>query len=235
METLATLDLGTTPVVLRRAQGGDVPAIVALLAADQLGAARDGARTARDLAAYQAAFRAIDSDPAHVLVVAESGQTIVGTMQLSFIPGLARRGALRAQIEAVRVHEAWRGRGLGGAVVAWAVSEAPAAGLRACAVDYRQVQDRRTPLLRTDGLRRFARGDEAGSAAATAPYRSSKLGLRARSVPDRGDRAEDRRSVTARRTLPLAANEQIRPGQGRSPKQQAAGSGPAGGRYQGKC
>lgn len=51
METLATLDLGTTPVVLRRAQGGDVPAIVALLAADQLGAARDGARTARDLAA----------------------------------------------------------------------------------------------------------------------------------------------------------------------------------------
>lgn len=128
METLATLDLGTTPVVLRRAQAGDITPIVALLAADQLGVARDGVRTAGDLAAYQAAFRAIDGDPAHVLVVAESGRTIVGTMQLSFIPGLARRGALRAQIEAVRVHEAWRDRGLGGAILAWAISEAQRRG-----------------------------------------------------------------------------------------------------------
>ena len=45
-------------------------------------------------------------------------------MQVSFIPGLARRGALRAQIEAVWVHQAWRGRGLGAAILAWAISEA---------------------------------------------------------------------------------------------------------------
>lgn len=128
METLATLDIGTTPVVLRRARAGDIPAIVILLAADQLGAARDGVETAGELAAYEAAFRAIDSDPAHVLAVAESGTTIVGTMQLSFIPGLARRGALRAQIEAVRIDEAWRGRGLGAAILAWAISEAQRRG-----------------------------------------------------------------------------------------------------------
>ena len=128
MEKLAELDTGSTRVVLRRAQAADIPAIVTLLAADQLGAARDGVRTAGDLAAYQAAFRAIDGDPAHILAVAESGQTIVGTMQLSFIPGLARRGALRAQIEAVRVHEAWRGRGLGAAMMAWAIGEAKRRG-----------------------------------------------------------------------------------------------------------
>ena len=128
MQTLARLDLGTTPVVLRRAQAADVPAIVTLLAADQLGAAREELGNGRDLAAYQAAFRAIDGDPAHVLAVAESGGTIVGTMQLSFIPGLARRGALRAQIEAVRVHEAWRDRGLGRAMLAWAISEAQRRG-----------------------------------------------------------------------------------------------------------
>jgi ribosomal protein S18 acetylase RimI-like enzyme len=128
MQTLATLDLGTTPVVLRRAQAADVPAIVTLLAADQLGAAREELGNGRDLAAYQGAFRAIDGDPAHVLVVAESSGTIVGTMQLSFIPGLARRGALRAQIEAVRVHEAWRDRGLGRAMLAWAISEAQRRG-----------------------------------------------------------------------------------------------------------
>jgi GNAT superfamily N-acetyltransferase len=61
-------------------------------------------------------FDAIDSDPAHILVVAQAGGDIVATMQLSFIPGLPRRGALRAQIEAVHVHHAYRGRGLGGAM-----------------------------------------------------------------------------------------------------------------------
>jgi GNAT superfamily N-acetyltransferase len=116
-------------VILRRAKADDLPAIVNLIAADQLGATRDGVTTAGDLAAYQRAFAVIDSDPAHILMVAESerdesGPDIVATMQLSFIPGLARRGALRAQIEAVRVHEAYRSRGLGAAIFAWAIDEA---------------------------------------------------------------------------------------------------------------
>lgn len=121
---LTVVDLGASSVVLRRARAEDVPAIVGLLAADQLGTARDSVRSPEDLACYQRAFRVIDGDPAHTLVVAESGPDIVGTMQLSFIPGLARRGALRAQIEAVRVADAWRGRGLGAAMMAWAIGEA---------------------------------------------------------------------------------------------------------------
>ena len=124
MDVLRIVDLDSSSVVLRQAKADDLPAIVNLIAADQLGATRDGVRTAEDLAAYQRAFRAIDQDPAHMLVVAESGQDIVATMQLSFIPGLARRGALRAQIEAVRVHEAYRGRGLGAAIFTWAIDEA---------------------------------------------------------------------------------------------------------------
>jgi len=101
-----------------------VSAIVDLLAADQLGATRDGVRTAADLAAYQRAFHAIDGDSAHLLVVAEAETGIVATLQLSFLPGLARRGALRAQIEAVRVREDYRGRGLGEALMNWAIDEA---------------------------------------------------------------------------------------------------------------
>lgn len=124
MDALKTLDLDSSPVVLRRATAADLPAIVDLITADQLGATRDGVRTDADLAAYQRAFGVIDADPAHLLVVAESGHDIIATMQLSFIPGLARRGALRAQIEAVRVHEAYRGRGLGAAIFAWAIDEA---------------------------------------------------------------------------------------------------------------
>jgi GNAT superfamily N-acetyltransferase len=124
VEILETLDLGSSAVVLRRAEAGDLPEIVGLLAADQLGATRDGVSTAEDLAAYQAAFEAIDRDPAHLLVVGQAGPDIVATMQISFLPGLARRGALRAQIEAVRVHEAYRNRGLGAAILTWAIGEA---------------------------------------------------------------------------------------------------------------
>jgi len=97
---------------------------VALIAADQLGATRDGVRDDSDRAAYEQAFRAIDADPAHLLLVAESDGQVVGTMQLSFLPGLARRGALRAQIEAVRVAESTRGSGLGAGMMTWAIDEA---------------------------------------------------------------------------------------------------------------
>ena len=124
MDVLTVAELGESSVVLRRAAAADVPTIVSLLAADQLGATRDGVTTPDDLASYQRAFRDIDGDPAHILLVAQSGPDVVGTLQLSFIPGLARRGALRAQIEAVRVADAWRGRGLGAAMMAWAIAEA---------------------------------------------------------------------------------------------------------------
>jgi GNAT superfamily N-acetyltransferase len=122
--TLAVLVVGSSPVLLRTAAEADVPAVVGLLAADQLGLARDGVLADGDLAAYVAAFRAIDADPAHLLVVAEKDGQIVGTFQLSFLPGLARRGALRAQIEAVRVADSQRGAGLGTAMMAWAIDEA---------------------------------------------------------------------------------------------------------------
>jgi GNAT superfamily N-acetyltransferase len=121
---LTVLDLGSSSVVLREAKADDVATIVGLLAADQLGATRDGVATPEDLADYQRAFRLIDGDPAHTLVVAQAGPDIVATMQLSFLPGLARHGALRAQIEAVRVQDAYRSRGLGAAMMNWAIDEA---------------------------------------------------------------------------------------------------------------
>jgi GNAT superfamily N-acetyltransferase len=124
MAALAEIDLGPARVTLRAARREDVPALVGLIAADQLGATRDGVRDAADLAAYTAAFEAIDADQAHILVVADLAGEIVGTMQLSFLPGLARRGALRAQIEAVRVAQGSQGSGLGTAMIGWAIDEA---------------------------------------------------------------------------------------------------------------
>jgi GNAT superfamily N-acetyltransferase len=121
---LASLSTSRGPVVLRRATREDVPRIVDLLMDDPLGVSRDGADDTSGLEPYVRAFDLIDDDPAHLLVVAQSDGRVVATMQLSLIPGLARRGALRAQVEAVRVHADLRGSGLGRAMVGWAVDEA---------------------------------------------------------------------------------------------------------------
>ena len=123
-QVLAELTAGPDPVLLRPAREQDVPAIVGLLAADQLGATRDGVSSDAELAAYLGAFRAIDRDPAHLLLVADADGAVVATMQLSCLPGLARRGAWRAQIEAVRVRADYRSRGLGAAMFGWAIAEA---------------------------------------------------------------------------------------------------------------
>ena len=129
-------------VMLREALPGDLPEIVALLAADQLGAHREAAG---DLEPYRAAFDAITADPAHLLLVAHDSSRVVATMQLSFIPGLARRGAWRAQIEAVRVHEDVRGGGLGGWMIEWAIDEARRRG---CALVQLTTDKRRTDAHR---------------------------------------------------------------------------------------
>ena len=124
MTVLAQLSFPGSTVILREGARAEVSAIVALLADDQLGSTRDGASSAADLEPYLRAFEAIDADPAHLLLVAVDGTQVVATLQLSFLPGLARHGALRAQIEAVRVRQDHRGHGLGAALFEWAVQEA---------------------------------------------------------------------------------------------------------------
>ncbi|MFF0725111.1 GNAT family N-acetyltransferase [Streptomyces sp. NPDC004134] len=117
-----------TDLAIRHATAADVPAIVAMLADDPLGATRE---TPDDLAPYEDAFGRIEADPGQHLVVAERDGRVVGTVQLTVIPGLSRRGATRALIEAVRVHREERGGGLGTQLVEWAVEEARRRG---CAV-----------------------------------------------------------------------------------------------------
>ncbi|MEO6713799.1 MAG: GNAT family N-acetyltransferase [Mycobacteriales bacterium] len=122
-EPLAVLELDDLELVLRRATIDDVPAVVALIAGGQIAGIRDGIDNDGDLAQYQAAYRSIDVDPAHLLLVAESAGRILGTLQLSLLPGLARRGSVRGQLEAVHVEESSRGRGIGSAMLDWAIQE----------------------------------------------------------------------------------------------------------------
>jgi GNAT superfamily N-acetyltransferase len=116
-------------IEIRRATEGEVAAIVAMLADDPLGAAREDASTPL-AAAYVAAFRAIDADPNQYLAVVTEGGAVIGTLQLTFIAGLSRKGALRGQIEAVRIAASHRGAGLGQKLFEWAIAECRARGCR---------------------------------------------------------------------------------------------------------
>jgi GNAT superfamily N-acetyltransferase len=119
----------TAPPSLRRATREDLPAIVALLADDVLGAQRE--RPGPPLApGYAQAFDAIERDPNCELLVACRDGRVVGTMQLDYTPGLSRQGAWRATIEAVRVASPERSRGTGRAMIEWAIERAHARGCR---------------------------------------------------------------------------------------------------------
>lgn len=110
---------------IREATRADVPAVVALLADDDLGRQRE--RPDTPLAdEYWSAWDAIDADPNHTLAVLEDedGGAIVGCLQLTLLPHLTFVGGWRAQIEAVRICSERRGQGFGRELFDWAISEA---------------------------------------------------------------------------------------------------------------
>ncbi|WP_329396120.1 GNAT family N-acetyltransferase [Streptomyces lydicus] len=112
-------------IEIRRATEADLPAIVAMLADDPLGAARE---SPDDLAPYRTAYKTLAADPQQHLVVAVREGRTIGTLQLTVIPGLSRRGATRSIIEAVRIHRDERGTGLGSQLIEWAVAESRTLG-----------------------------------------------------------------------------------------------------------
>jgi len=113
-------DLTIRPAVI-----ADLPAIVALLADDPIGATRE---SPDDLTPYEQAFARLAADPHQHLVVAVREGRTVGTLQLSLIPGLSRRGSTRTIIEAVRIDATERGNGLGTVLIEWAIDKSRALG-----------------------------------------------------------------------------------------------------------
>ncbi|MEY9813110.1 GNAT family N-acetyltransferase [Streptomyces albogriseolus] len=105
-------------LAIRPATVDDIPAIVAMLADDPLGAQRE---SPDDLAPYLTAMERLRADPHQHLVVAVREGRVVGTLQLTIIPGLSRRGATRSVMEGVRIHADERGGGLGSRLIEWAI------------------------------------------------------------------------------------------------------------------
>jgi GNAT superfamily N-acetyltransferase len=117
-------------VVLRRATSADLDPLMTLLADDPVSASRGDRADPADARLYLDALERILADPANDLLVAtDAGGALVGTLQLTLIPGMARRGSSRLQVEAVRVASDRRSAGIGGAMMRWvADSAAPALG-----------------------------------------------------------------------------------------------------------
>lgn len=110
---------------LRRATVGDLRPIIRLLSDDPISASRGDVASTSDEQAYAEALGHIIDDPSNdVLVVEDEHAVVIGTLQLTVIPGMARRGSSRLLIEAVRVAGTQRSSGVGTAVMRWVVEHA---------------------------------------------------------------------------------------------------------------
>jgi GNAT superfamily N-acetyltransferase len=110
-------------VTFRLAGRSDLPAIVRLLAADELGSQRERYEDPLPQA-YHAAFEQIEVDPNHELIVAELNGEVIGTLHLMFLPSVSFQGGLRAQIESVRIDKNYQNRGIGGELMNWIINRA---------------------------------------------------------------------------------------------------------------
>lgn len=129
-----TVPTRSAVVVIRRATLDDLGTVLRLLTDDPISAARDGASGASGasgtfgreaLLAHSEAFRQIAADPGNDLVVAEDADgVVVGTLQLTLIPGLSRRGSARLLVESVRVASEQRSAGIGTALMRWVTDQA---------------------------------------------------------------------------------------------------------------
>lgn len=107
----------------RRAARADLPAIVRMLAEDDLGSQRE--QFANPLPeSYLSAFESIDLDPNHELIVAEQNGEVIATLHLMFLPSLSYQGGTRAQVESVRVDRRFRNQGIGREMMLWAIERA---------------------------------------------------------------------------------------------------------------
>lgn len=114
-------------VVFRLAAATDLPALLRLLADDDIAQAR-GSYAADVTPQVQAAFDEIERDPNNELWLGERDSEIVAMLQLTLIPGLSRGGMKRALVEAVRVRADLRGQRIGEALMAHVEERAKAAG-----------------------------------------------------------------------------------------------------------
>jgi GNAT superfamily N-acetyltransferase len=116
-------------VTIREATEDDLEAIVALFADDPLGGHGD-TTDPQALLNYRAAFTRIAASPNEILYVAELSGEVVGTFQTMVTTTLTARGSSSLIIEAVQARADIRGRGIGAAMINFAIDKARESGMR---------------------------------------------------------------------------------------------------------
>jgi ribosomal protein S18 acetylase RimI-like enzyme len=109
-------------MIIRKAIEKDLPSIVKLLANDPLGKKRENYQEPLPVS-YRKAFSEINADNNNLLMVVEEKDTIIGILQLTFIPYLTYQGGKRALIESVRIDESYRVKGVGKKLIEWAIAK----------------------------------------------------------------------------------------------------------------
>ena len=127
-------------VTIRTADREDVPALVRMLADDELGRQREDASDPLPESYYDA-FRAIDVDPNNEILVACLDGRIVASLQLTYTPSLSYRGSWRATVESVRTTAELRGQGIGSALMHAAIARARARGCGLVQLTTNKVRD----------------------------------------------------------------------------------------------
>lgn len=118
--------LDPAQISIRPARSEDVERVASLI---MLGAA-NATMTPDEVAVeakhpgYRQAFADVLASPDNALFVAQQDGEVVGTFQVTLIPGLVARGRKRAKIESVHVAPERRGRGIGAVMIAHALAYA---------------------------------------------------------------------------------------------------------------
>ncbi|MGW4892637.1 N-acetyltransferase family protein [Kitasatospora sp. NPDC004240] len=142
-------------MIFRTAEARDLPAIIALLT-DERGVTDPAAVRVDE--SYARAFADVDADPRNEMLVLDEGDgTVLGYLQLTYVPGLGRHGQERALIEGVRVRADRRGAGLGRDLLERAIGRARERG---CTLVQLTSDKRRTEAHRFYASLGFARSHD---------------------------------------------------------------------------
>ncbi|WP_293796423.1 GNAT family N-acetyltransferase [uncultured Bosea sp.] len=118
-------------ICMREAVRADVPRVATLImhgASVQKRTPEQIATEAQD-PVYLSAFDVIAANPYNALFVAELEGKVVGTYQITVLPGMAERGRIRAKIESVHVAPECRGQGIGAIMMRHAIAFAAEKGV----------------------------------------------------------------------------------------------------------
>lgn len=120
-------------ILIRQARKDDLPALVAMFAADALGGHGD-TNDPEAFPDYVRAFDVIEASPDQTLYIADRGGEVVGTLQTMVTTSLTGRGSSSMIIEAVQTRADMRGQGIGAAMIEFAIAEAKGRGIRRVAL-----------------------------------------------------------------------------------------------------